>query len=229
MTEDFYIVAIVALLPMTAVMLILQTNPYHALVIRGILGAVAALVYALFGAADVALTEALVGTMLSITLYAVAVRSSLIMRVGVLENEAPSVKAWERADGSGPIPTIPDPSPTERLYGALRKILNKHYMRLELVPFANLQAMQTALTEKDIHTTCVAAEEGIAATSSRSSSDEGEPSHHLQTRIQRLYAIMQSELPPMAATLTYLTPTSLNPSVPDQAGNSKPDPVEIQA
>ena len=222
MTEDFYIVAIVALLPLTAVMLILQTNPYHALVIRGIVGAVAALVYALFGAADVALTEALVGTMLSITLYAVAVRSSLIMRVGVLENEAP-LKAWPSAEESKSKPTVPEQTPTERLYAALRKILNKHYMRLELVPFNNFQAMQTALTEKDIHTTCV------AATSSRSSSDEGEPSHHLQTRIQRLYAIMQSELPPMAATLTYLSPTGLNPSAPDQAGNSKPDPVEIQA
>ena len=54
---------IAVLLPLTAGMLVAQRNPYHALVIRGIVGAVAALVYALFGAADVALTEALVGTM----------------------------------------------------------------------------------------------------------------------------------------------------------------------
>ncbi len=65
MTEDLYVVAITALLPLTACMVVLQVNPYHALVIRGIFGAVAALVYALFGAADVGLTEALVGTMLS--------------------------------------------------------------------------------------------------------------------------------------------------------------------
>ncbi|MEL7521937.1 MAG: hydrogenase subunit MbhD domain-containing protein, partial [Cyanobacteria bacterium J06553_1] len=72
-TDEFYMVAITALLPMMAGLLVLQRNPYHALVIRGILGAIAALVYALYGAADVALTEALVGTMLSITLYAIAV------------------------------------------------------------------------------------------------------------------------------------------------------------
>ncbi|MGB3671352.1 MAG: hydrogenase subunit MbhD domain-containing protein, partial [Phormidesmis sp.] len=86
-TADFYMVAITALLPLTAILLVLQVNPYQALVIRGILGAIAALVYALFGAADVALTEALVGTMLSITLYAVAVRSSMVMQIGAIATE----------------------------------------------------------------------------------------------------------------------------------------------
>ncbi|PSB13086.1 hypothetical protein C7B76_21020, partial [filamentous cyanobacterium CCP2] len=78
MSEDIYIVAIVALLPLCALILTFQVNPYHALILRGILGAVAALVYAVLGGADVALTEALVGTMLAITLYAVAGRSSLV-------------------------------------------------------------------------------------------------------------------------------------------------------
>lgn len=75
--DSIYVVAIVLLLPLSAGLLVSQTNPLHALVIRGILGAIAALVYAALGAADVALTEALVGTMLSTTLYAVAVRSSM--------------------------------------------------------------------------------------------------------------------------------------------------------
>ncbi|NJK30310.1 MAG: DUF4040 domain-containing protein, partial [Acaryochloris sp. SU_5_25] len=70
---DSYIYIITALLPLTAGMVVLQVNPYHALIMRGILGAVAAMLYAVLGAADVALTEALVGTMLAITLYAVAV------------------------------------------------------------------------------------------------------------------------------------------------------------
>jgi uncharacterized MnhB-related membrane protein len=87
LSENIYVAAIMVLLPLTAAMVVTQKNPYHALVIRGILGAVAALVYALFGAADVALTEALVGTMLSITLYAIAVRSSMSMRLGVLVPE----------------------------------------------------------------------------------------------------------------------------------------------
>jgi len=72
-----------ALLPLTGILLVAQTNPYQTLVLRGILGAVAALIYALLGAADVALTEALVGTLLSTTLYAVALRSSMVLRVAV--------------------------------------------------------------------------------------------------------------------------------------------------
>lgn len=86
--NDTYLYLIIALLPLTAGMLITQTNPYHALVIRGVLGAVAAMVDAVLGAADVALTEALMGTMLSITLYAIAVRSSLVLRLGVIENQS---------------------------------------------------------------------------------------------------------------------------------------------
>lgn len=73
---------ITALLPLTAILLVGQSNPYQSLVLRGILGAVAALIYALLGAADVALTEALVGTLLSTTLYAVALRSSMVLRLG---------------------------------------------------------------------------------------------------------------------------------------------------
>jgi putative multicomponent Na+:H+ antiporter subunit B len=73
---------ITALLPLTAILLVVQASPYQTLVLRGILGAVAALVYALLGAADVALTEALVGTLLSTTLYAVALRSSMVLRLG---------------------------------------------------------------------------------------------------------------------------------------------------
>jgi len=72
---------ITALLPLTAVLLVSQNNPYQTLVLRGILGSVATLLYALLGAPDVAITEALVGTLLSTTLYAVALRSSLALRL----------------------------------------------------------------------------------------------------------------------------------------------------
>jgi putative multicomponent Na+:H+ antiporter subunit B len=47
--NDSYIYVITALLPLSALMLILQTNPYHALVVQGILGAVATLVFAFWG------------------------------------------------------------------------------------------------------------------------------------------------------------------------------------
>jgi putative multicomponent Na+:H+ antiporter subunit B len=79
---------ITALLPLTAILLVGQSNPYQSLVLRGILGAVAALLYALLGAADVALTEALVGTLLSTTLYAVALRSSMVLRLGCRDPQA---------------------------------------------------------------------------------------------------------------------------------------------
>lgn len=131
--NDLYLVAIVALLPITAGMLIVQHNPYHALIIRGILGAAAALIYALFGAADVALTEALVGTMLSITLYAVAVRSSLNLRVGILadSDQTESLK--------------------QQLQSQLQPLTKRHHLRLEFVTFEHLHDLQTALKDKQIH------------------------------------------------------------------------------
>lgn len=133
MIEDTYTVAILVLLPLTAGMLVSQVNPYHALVIRGILGAVAALVYALFGAADVALTEALVGTMLSITLYAVAVRSSMSMRLGIMETTSTDVPSLDT------------------FLSSLREHLKDNHLRLELVPFSQASALQTALANKEIH------------------------------------------------------------------------------
>lgn len=130
--ENLYIVAIAALLPLTAGLVIVQVNPYFALVMRGILGAVAALVYALFGAADVALTEALVGTMLSITLYAIAVRSSLIMRLGIVEPDLPP----------------------EDLLQTLRQPLRPYHLRLELVPYPDQASLEAALEGKEVHSIC---------------------------------------------------------------------------
>ena len=223
MTDNSYIYVITALLPLSACMLVFQVNPYNALVIRGILGAVAALVYAVFGAADVALTEALVGTMLAITLYAVAVRSSLTMRLGVIQD-------WEvEADGE----SLPD-SKTKPDFGELmddlRTILSKHYMRLELVTYTDRETLHQALIEKEVHATCTEdegfpfeqGERGLApgATQKESAQDEQDQvgqeyetlPYHTQTRVQRLYEIMQSELSLSATSLTYL-------NVPEAGGD----------
>lgn len=181
MTDDFYMIAITALLPLTAGLLVVQVNPYHALVIRGILGAIAALVYVLFGAADVALTEALVGTMLSITLYAIAVRSSMTVRIGVLED------ADKLADSAPDIPKL-DQLDSKQLLSAIGPALNKYHVRLELLNYPDPLALSTALAEKEIH---------IAYSASAS----------LQTRIQRLYDILKTGLPP-ALKLRYLEPAS---------------------
>jgi putative multicomponent Na+:H+ antiporter subunit B len=184
--NDSYIYVITALLPLSALMLVLQSNPYHALVIQGIVGAVATLVFAVLGAADVALTQALMGTLLAITLYAIAVRSSLVMRLGVLE------------DGS--IKTD-DESHLGQLMDELRTIFGKHYMRLEVVPYTNTQALHRALMDKEIHATCARPEhdnQDPVATE-----DEQQP-YHTTTRVQRLYEIMRTELSSPATSLTYV-------------------------
>jgi len=209
--NDSYIYVITALLPLSALMLILQSNPYHALVIQGIVGAVAALVFAVLGAADVALTQALMGTLLAITLYAIAVRSSLVMRLGVLEDgaivQSALPKAIETDDESLPdgkafsVASLQECDHFGQLMDDMRSIFSKHYMRLEVVPYTNRQALQRALMDKEVHATCARREhdnQDLVATE-----DEQQP-YHTTTRVQRLYDIMRTELSSPATSLTYV-------------------------
>lgn len=170
---NLYLYIIVALLPLSAAMVVFQTNPYHALVIRGLLGAMAVLVYTVLGAPDVALTEALVGTLLAITLYAITVRSSLVMRLGLLKD---------------------DPNPRlDQLMADLRTVVGQHYMRLERVIFTNPEELQQALLTKEVHATCRPTEAAGSA-----------PSYQTSVRVQRLYDLLQAELPAAATQLTYV-------------------------
>jgi len=207
---DAYLYIITALLPLSALMVVVQKNPYHALVIRGILGAVAALVYAVLGAADVALTEALVGTMLAITLYAVAVRSSLNMRLGLLQEDLDALEAHPALNKESltpePIAALADiktastPALAE-LMGQLRQMLKKRHMRLELVPYPTLEAMEAGLYERDIHAICQ------LAPAIEPPADYGTvPACSIKTRIRRLYDLMQAELPILATSLAYVNP-----------------------
>lgn len=238
MEHETYIYLITALMPLTAAMVVVQVNPYHALVIRGILGAVAALVYAMLGAADVALTEALVGTMLAITLYAVAVRSSLVMRLGVLQDQLTT--------GNGD-------RPLENLIAEFRAIFRQYYMRVELVPYHAPEDLDQALMAKEIHATCVQrikpkiapkiaekvavpVEETIligetkidenidenlepiseqtininlenSADSQKISShppQANQPEYETNVRLQRLYEIMENQLPSSVTALKYI-------------------------
>lgn len=203
---DMYIYVIVALLPLSAVILLLQVNPYNALVVRGILGAVAAMLYSLLGAADVALTEALVGTMLAITLYAIAVRSSLVMRLGIIEETA------TEAEGH-----------FQQLINELRKIFSKRQMRLELVPYPNTQALERALMDKEIHGMCFRQEcqedkQVVNNTTYTPSSPASESqliaipvtqeeenlSYHTAIRVKRIYDILGSELSSPETSLSYV-------------------------
>jgi len=190
---DSYIYVIVALLPLSASMVVLQVNPYHALVIRGILGAVAALVYAVLGAADVALTEALVGTMLAITLYAVAVRSSMVVRLGVVKDESDEADTDSVRDGD-----------TDRHFGqlldGLRTIFRKRHVRLELVPYKDTQDLHRALMEKEVHATCAPSED-----SDRAMPDAEKQADRIVTRVRRIYDIMQTELSSPVTKLIYVS------------------------
>ncbi|MDM9580995.1 DUF4040 domain-containing protein [Nostoc sp. GT001] len=179
--NDSYLYIIIALLPLAACMVVFQVNPYHALVIRGILGAVAAMVYAVLGAPDVALTEALVGTMLAITLYAVAVRSSLVMRLGLVKDEADDEQHFGQ------------------LMDDLRTIFRKRQMRLELVPYPNTQALERALMDKEVHATCVRREQD------QPTSEDEKQFYHTTIRVKRIYEIMQTELTSPATILSYVS------------------------
>jgi putative multicomponent Na+:H+ antiporter subunit B len=132
--NNSYLIVIIALLPIAAGMLLIQANPFHALVIRGVLGALAALIEAILGAADVALTEALVGTLLAITLYAIAVRSSMVMRLAILEENLTEVD-----------------EEFKQFMKKLRQILDKHYLRLEFVPYNNIESLKEAFTTQEVH------------------------------------------------------------------------------
>ena len=68
-------------LPLIGLALVRCNDPWKALVLRSCLGGFAALLFAAEGAVDVALTEALVGTLLSTLLYAVAIKSTSTFRL----------------------------------------------------------------------------------------------------------------------------------------------------
>lgn len=133
--DNLYIYLIVALLPISALMLMVQVNPYQALVIRGILGAIAVLSYLILGASDVALTEALMGTFLGVALYVIAIRSCFVMRLGVLTAE-------DATD---------DNSDFASIIKQLKKTINQVHLRLELVSHGNEELLEKALNNREIH------------------------------------------------------------------------------
>jgi len=185
---DSYIYVLTALLPLAASMVVFQVNPYHALVIRGILGAVAAMIYAVLGAADVALTEALVGTLLAITLYAVAVRSSLVLRLGVLKDD---LSTSEQETDS-----LKSQQFQQRLNG-LRKLFNQYHMRVELVPYMSQSDLQQGLINQEVHATCaqpILAQSKLAQPASELQNyASSRQLYCLTTRLHRIYEILQTE------------------------------------
>ena len=114
---------IAALLPLVGVLMVSQNNPYQTLMLRGVFGSVATLLYVLLGAPDVALTEAMVGTLLSTTLYVIALRSSMTLRLEDRRQQtAPSSANAQEVDHS----IDPDMEP-------LTRWLQPLHLRLRLV------------------------------------------------------------------------------------------------
>lgn len=178
---DPYTYPIVALLPLSALVLVLQQNPYQALVARAIIGAVAALVYVVLGGADVALTEALVGTVLAVTLYIIAVRSSLVMRLGIM-TESNESEAYLR-----------------EITTSLQKIISKYHLRLELINYSNSNELEKALLNKEIHATCIQSESLVT---------KGK-NYHTNVRVHRLFEIIEANITNLDTTLSYLPVSSL--------------------
>ena len=132
---DWPDIFIVALLPLTALFTVIQTQPYFALISRGIMGVVAVLFYAVMGAPDVALTEALVGTLLTVMLFAIAVRSSLAMRIGILESD-------EQPPSESPV----------------RRFCHSQKLYLRWVPFRNEKELVAALKAGRVDAVCATAQ-----------------------------------------------------------------------
>ncbi len=208
---DKYVYVIVALLPLTSAILLFETNPYNALILRGILGGVAALVYAVLGAADVALTEALVGTMLAVTLYVIAVRSSLVMRLGIVKEKSNSDLELELVNTQASQEILANNNYTSRdkvasnelenqsdnyreeLLNNLRKVIKKYHLRLELAEYSNPQALEQALITKEVHAIC-----------STTTESDNKFSYLTKIRVHRLYEILQTELTSPETSLKYI-------------------------
>jgi uncharacterized MnhB-related membrane protein len=125
---------ITALLPVSALITVWQRRPAFALLARGMMGGVATLLYAVLGAPDVALTEALMGTFLVVLLYAITVRATLVVRVAVL--------APETIPGTAPAAASCDPA-----VGPLRRCCHRHHLEVEFFPMADPLAAGEALAE----------------------------------------------------------------------------------
>lgn len=172
--DNLYIYFIVALLPISALMLMIQVNPYQALVIRGIFGAIAVLSYIVLGAADVALTEALMGTLLGVALYIIAVRSSFVIRLGVLENQHHQRK---------------DDSDFSMIIKQLKDIINQLYLRLELVSYPDKESLTNALNNKEIHGYMI--------------NNLQEETYLLNIRIKRLFSLITKQINHQKLAINY--------------------------
>ena len=85
-TGSLLLLPVELILPVLGVLLIKTESPIRGLIYRSFLGSIAALIYAAVGAPDVALTEVLVGTLLSAILYIITIRACYTVLIIYPEN-----------------------------------------------------------------------------------------------------------------------------------------------
>ena len=84
-SSDLLVIGAAAFIPILSVLTLREGHILHAIIGRGMLGIAAAIAYALMGAPDVAVTEALMGAFLVTLLYVVVFSTAGELRVGYVE------------------------------------------------------------------------------------------------------------------------------------------------
>ena len=97
--SDLMVLGTVLLIPFLAILTLREEHILHAIIGRGMLGIAAAIAYALMGAPDVAVTEALMGALLVTLLYVVVFTSTGEFRVGYIELPPLVQHDKERSEG----------------------------------------------------------------------------------------------------------------------------------
>ncbi|HCZ05626.1 MAG TPA: hypothetical protein DHV12_00575 [Thermotogae bacterium] len=137
---DWMDALIIGLLPLTALITVLQRKLLHGIIARGMFGLSASLVYAFLGAPDVAVTEALMGALLVTFLYVVVVKSTGVLRVGFMTLH-PMI---EEINGE-----------TEGLEADILKTFCREYhLKSEFHKFDDEKEMEEALKEGRIDVAC---------------------------------------------------------------------------
>ena len=131
--RDILVVGTVLLIPVLALFTLREQHLLHAIIGRGMLGIAAAAAYALMGAPDVAVTEALMGAMLVTLLYVVVFSSTGKFRVGYVELP-PFVQTG--IDG-----------PEGFMIELLENFGNAAGVKPDFIPFDDREALKDALKE----------------------------------------------------------------------------------
>lgn len=126
------LIGIAALLAVSALITVWQRRPAYALLARGMMGGIATLLYAVLGAPDVALTEALMGTFLVVLLYAITVRATLVVRVAILGPPAQGAASCDPA-------VVP-----------IRRVLHRHHLEVEFRSMTDPSAVGEAMAAGEV-------------------------------------------------------------------------------